>query len=707
MNFRKLIFSEKELCTDKKFHEYWKQMIYTFFTILLSVVNLPFILNGTRLFFLSGSYFGAILELSAYILFLFVVLNRRIPMKQRMHVLVYFLLFIASFLLFMTGGLSTWNVILMLSYVTAGFLFERRQLLFYSVINVLVFGLAALVIEMHWFPDLRIHSYHDSWGIHWGANLSAGFTILYLINITIVGIREQSKLSIDREEFLRSTINSNHDGIIIADIEGKITNINPSACKILGVTEAEMLNQGIDLIFSHIKNQVGEKIQFFDEFLLHSKGVLPNMLYSVDEKTLINLTLSYATIMSANEEIIGVIFSMHDTTNQKVLDDKLKQTQKLQALGTLAGGVAHDFNNMLGGIMGYAQLLERGMLEDKGVKEQEAYIREIIKTVEKASELTRQLLAYARKEEIRYRNLDINECIRSAVKLLNRTIDKKITITMNLMKEKIAVFGDETLLQNVFLNICLNARDAMPNGGRLTVHSRLVELGEIFVKGMEFDLKPGRYVKIAFTDSGKGIDPRYVDRIFEPFFTTKGIGEGTGLGLSESYGTIVAHSGAVIVQTELHKGTTFIIYLPASDQNEPIVMHSSHDHQDGYAKVVTTTNKRILLVDDEPVMRSVLELYLNDIGYDVYTADHGIKALEIFKKKSNEIDVVLLDMMMPKLNGAETFREMSKIRSDVKVILLSGYTDDEKIDELYEEGIYAFFKKPFRLEEIAECIESI
>ncbi|MBN2220832.1 MAG: response regulator, partial [Vallitaleaceae bacterium] len=191
------------------------------------------------------------------------------------------------------------------------------------------------------------------------------------------------------------------------------------------------------------------------------------------------------------------------------------------------------------------------------------------------------------------------------------------------------------------------------------------------------------------------------------FFTTKGIGEGTGLGLSESYGTIVAHSGAIFVQTELEKGTTFLIYLPVSSCDEPILIHSGHEMKNEYSKVIASSKKTILLIDDEPVMRSVLELFLNDVGYDVYTADNGMKGLEIYREKYKEIDLVLLDMMMPKLNGTDTFREMKKISPLVKVILVSGYTDDEKIEELYQEGIYGFFKKPFRLEEIAQMIENL
>lgn len=733
MYIRKKIFSTEELCVEKSKDIYWRQLIFTNIAMFLLMGGFPLAIVGAILYMVEGLYYAGISQTILFLLLLFIVLQQKINFNIRVTSAVYFIDLIAILLLLSTGAKGAWIVFIMLSFVTAGFLFDKKELIAFVIVNIMFLIAAVVIILFDVFPQLSIHEYKSTWMVVFTSVLLVGATIITIMYKTINGIREQGIINVEREKFLEASIMSSHDGILICDNHGFITNANPSVFKLLNLKSSELVGKHIEYI---VKSKGVDELTImpkFNELLKKETGSLPQISYRNNDGAKISLTISYATISNGSDKDIGMIFSIHDMTKQQLMDERLRQTQKLQAMGTLAGGVAHDFNNMLGGILGYAQLLE-DINEDSEDQQSEVmsdYIGEIQKTVEKASQLTRQLLLYARKEELSYQNISLHECIKNAVKLLNRTIDKRVRISLDLTSDNDVVFGDAILLQNVFLNLCINARDAMPNGGSLLIKTISSDLDAKFCNAHEFDLIPGKYLNIILCDTGDGISNENIKYVFEPFFTTKGVGEGTGLGLSESYGTIVSHHGAILVKSELNIGTEFSIYIPKSKkligkrsvENKQEVTHEVESTMISYNKSfkindatntgeannseVKISSKCILIVDDEPVMRNVVELYLRSQGHKVYIAENGEEGLKLYEDLYHEIDIVLLDMIMPKVIGAEVFRDMKLVNPLVKVIILSGFVEEAKISELIEEGIVGYFKKPFRLEDVGERINKL
>jgi two-component system cell cycle sensor histidine kinase/response regulator CckA len=391
--------------------------------------------------------------------------------------------------------------------------------------------------------------------------------------------------------------------------------------------------------------------------------------------------------------VTGIVGILQDITEQKRLESQLLQAQKMEAVGTLAGGIAHDFNNLLMGIQGYASLMSLDMdathpLYDKlkGIEDQ----------VGSGAELTKQLLGFARGGKYEISVTDLNDIMRRTCSMFGRA-RKEITIHSNYKDNIWAVEVDRGQMEQVLLNIYVNAWQAMPSGGDLYLETDNVFLNKEFTK--RYGAKPGRYVRVAVTDTGIGMDEQTKERIFEPFFTTKEMGRGTGLGLASVYGIINSHNGIIEVQSEKGHGATFTIYLPASDKE--VVKE----------KPVTTDIVKgggtILLVDDEDVIVDVGSEMLEVLGYKVSVAKSGWKAIEIYKEKRNEIDMVILDMIMPEMDGRETFDILKSIDPSVKVILSSGYSVDARTTSMMEQGCYGFIQKPYSMNTLSQKVKEV
>jgi PAS domain S-box-containing protein len=380
---------------------------------------------------------------------------------------------------------------------------------------------------------------------------------------------------------------------------------------------------------------------------------------------------------------------------RRKLEEQLFQAQKMESVGRLAGGVAHDFNNILTSIMGYAELLKLKFTDTSARERQAAEI--IIKSAERASDLTRQLLAFARGGKYSPVALIVNDLITQTINVSEKIFEKNIEVKYDLGKKIKPIEADKNQLDQVLTNIIINAKDAMPNGGELIFKTANVYLDEEYT-GKFQELKPGDYVKISITDTGIGMPRSIKDRIFEPFFTTKGAGCGTGLGLATVYGIIKNHNGHITCTSEPGKGTTFTLYLPATEK-EVII-------EENESKIIKGT-ETILLVDDEEYVREVAKRQLEQLGYKAVTASDGIEAIDIYKKKKKKIDLILLDMVMPNLAGKETFRELKNINPDIKVVLISGFSQNGKAAEILNEGAMTFIQKPFKLYELSKILAGV
>ena len=373
------------------------------------------------------------------------------------------------------------------------------------------------------------------------------------------------------------------------------------------------------------------------------------------------------------------------TRELQLNQERLRQSEKMDSIGQLAGGIAHDFNNMLAGILGAAELLHRRLPE--GDTKNTQMVNLIKTTAERAAELTSQLLSFSRRNKLVFNSFDLREIIQDTISLLERSLNKQVEIQTIHPDTEIPVLCERSQLQSALLNLGINAGDAMGGKGLLTIKTQIVEFDQNYCTASQFDINPGLHAEISVGDTGNGISPEISKHIFEPFFTTKEQGKGTGLGLAAVYGTICNHHGAITVYSEIGEGTIFHIYLPLVSEVTAKPIDSVH--------VPKLGSGCILVVDDEEIIRTTTEMTLNDMGYEVLTAVDGEDAVAIFHTKHQQIDLIILDMIMPKMGGVDTFKALRKIDPKAKIIIASGFSKDNSIIDLKDEGLVDFIGKPY------------
>jgi len=403
-----------------------------------------------------------------------------------------------------------------------------------------------------------------------------------------------------------------------------------------------------------------------------------------------------------NGNPVRILGTHVDITEQKLaaeenkkLEEQLFQAQKMESIGRLAGGIAHDFNNILTGIMGYSEVL-LSKFKDSSTKESNA-AGMIMESAERAAHLTHQLLGFAREGKFNPVPLKINEVIVDSMKVAEKIFEKNVQLNLNLGNKVKTIKADKTQVEQILMNMIINANDAMPLGGNMSIRTTNELLDEKFVENIE-NFEAGQYVKLTISDDGTGIPKEIQSKIFEPFFTTKDLGRGTGLGLANVYGIMKNHNGHVNVYSEEGLGTTFSIYFPASDEK---VNEQVED------LTIKKGNENILVVDDEETVRFLEKELIESLGYSVITAKDGTDAIHIFNEKKDVIDLVILDMLMPKMAGSETYRELKKIDKNVKAILVSGFSKNDKVKEILDAGINGFLQKPFKLHELSKIIYDV
>jgi len=389
-----------------------------------------------------------------------------------------------------------------------------------------------------------------------------------------------------------------------------------------------------------------------------------------------------------------IVALYEDRTMQHQLETQLHQAEKMQAVGQLAGGIAHDFNNQLAALLGCVDVLR---LDRERQPRDQKIIEQMLVSIEHARKLTAQLLAFSRKGKTLHEVINVHDTINAVTSILKRSIDKKITIQTRLCKDSSYIMGDSSQIYNALLNVALNARDAMPHGGELLFESKRIFIDEMTSLSDSLGLNKGEYVCIAITDSCCGMDADMQKRIFEPFFTTKEEGKGTGMGLSAAYGALRSHGGTIRVHSEKDKGTTMRLYFPYhQDITEKPAKSADGELHAGEG--------RIMLVDDNEVFCDVGAMMLEQMGYEAVPFTAAKDAIDYYTNNWQTVKLVIIDMIMPEMNGRELYTALKEIHPELRVLLSSGYTIDGQAQQLLQEGVQGFVQKPFTIKELTIAI---
>jgi len=483
---------------------------------------------------------------------------------------------------------------------------------------------------------------------------------------------------------LASIIDSSEDAILSKDLHGIITSWNKGAEHIYGYAPEEVVGKHISLLTpSDRPDEISEILEKIarGESLEHYESVR----VTKDGRQL-SVSISVSPLRSATGEIVGASAIARDITAQKRAEGQLRQSQKMEAIGRLAGGVAHDFNNVLAIINACREFL-RDRID--ATSESSVYIDNIKKATERGALLTKQLLAFSRTSAIQPRVLDLNERLKDISKLLRPLMGDDVEILVATKSPAAIVEADPGQLDQIVINLAVNARDAMPRGGKLILETCAVRFDEDFADQHQ-TLAPGKYVQLAVSDTGSGMNEATISRIFEPFFTTKEVGKGTGLGLATVYGIVKQSAGHILVYSEPGHGTTFKIYLPSAEHKLGLASKSEPE---------TVSPKRegttILLVEDDEIMRSLTKQLLQEHGYTVFEANDGKSALEWIQSHSGPIDLLLTDVVMRRMSGPELVERLSASHPALKVVYMSGYTGELMAErEVLQRGII-LLEKPF------------
>ena len=385
-----------------------------------------------------------------------------------------------------------------------------------------------------------------------------------------------------------------------------------------------------------------------------------------------------------------------DVTHELMLQKQLFQAQKMEAVGTLAGGVAHDFNNLLQAVLGYSEL----MLQRKKEGERDhADLQKIYQAGKRGADLVKSLLTFSRKAETKYVHLNLNQEITQVQQILSRTIPKTISMDLHLKGNLESIKADRSQIGQVLMNLGVNARDAMPDGGILTIETTNIRLDEEYCNTHP-EAKPGSYVLLTVSDTGQGMDKKTVSHIFEPFFTTKETGKGTGLGLATVYGIVNQHGGHITCNSEFGLGTTFKIYFPSIEKERDSETPSIE-------KPIQGGTETILLVDDEEALRELGSTLLNEFGYKVITAGNGKEALEIYQFEGERISLVILDLIMPEMDGKKCMEEILQVNPNAKVVLASGHSESGLANGDVTGRAKAFVQKPYNMSQLLTTIREV
>jgi two-component system, cell cycle sensor histidine kinase and response regulator CckA len=545
----------------------------------------------------------------------------------------------------------------------------------------------------HVFGVIAVQSYSEAVRYNDHDREVLNFVSQHLAN-AIIRKRNEEALR-ESEQRYRSLVQSAVYGIYRSGVKDHFLDVNPAMVRLLGYdTEQEVLNLSL-------KNDVyvdsEERTDLINKHM-DGEGRIEDVevRWKRKDQRVSTVRLSGRAVKKPNGEFDSFEMIAEDVTERRNLEDQLRQSQKMEAVGRLAGGVAHDFNNLLTVIKGYTELMLEEFREHDPMRGE---LEEIRKAADRASALTRQLLAFSRQQVLAPKVLDVNVVVTNMDKLLRRLLGADVELTANLDATIGRIKADPGQLEQVIMNLAVNARDAMPVGGKLLIETRNVELDETFARD-HVGSKPGAYVMLAVTDNGMGMNETVRQRIFEPFFTTKEAGKGTGLGLSTVYGIIKQSGGYIWVYSEVGKGSTFKVYLSRVDAKVDTSLPDVLAPQSAFGR------ETVLLVEDEDGVRALVRQVLHKHGYSVLEARHGGEALLHCERHKNDIDLLLTDVVLEQMTGPELAKRLTVLRPEMKVLYISGYTDDAVIHHGVSTGT-AFLQKPFTTDALAKKVREV
>jgi len=489
--------------------------------------------------------------------------------------------------------------------------------------------------------------------------------------------------------------------MIVMDSEGKIVKINSRTALFSGMSESDAISKNIFEIITEFKPYR----HFFVEVIRQNRAQNFHAEFVINQETK-HFNIHLFPVHTTNESLMGL--RADDVTDLEQKETQIRQMQKMETVGTLAGGLAHDFNNVLGGIVGTLSLVRYKINKKINIEDLSSYLDIIEESGKRATDMVQQLLTLSRRQELILAPVDLNLSIKHVLKICNNTFDKSVEIITFFEPGCAMTSADPTQMEQVFLNICVNAYHGMTimrkenehQGGKLTIAIEKMKTDAYFSETHPESESNMIYWKISFSDNGVGIEKKNLAKIFEPFFTTKAKGSGTGLGLAMVYNIIRSHKGFIDVYSEVNLGTSFNIFLPQITDDNSLLKNDCTD-------LIVEGTGLILIVDDEEVMRNLAKEILTTCGYEYLFAENGEEAIEIYKANKDKIKLVLLDMVMPKKSGKEAYDEIVKINPKVKVLLSSGFRQDDRVQKLLDLGIDGFIQKPYTLTNLSKIVHKI
>jgi PAS domain S-box-containing protein len=481
-------------------------------------------------------------------------------------------------------------------------------------------------------------------------------------------------------------------GMVITDAEGRVQYVNPKFTEVSGLTLEDILDRNVPVLRDgHASDDDYER---FWATISAGGDWHGELSRRTADGSLVWESVTVSCLRNASGQISNFLCLREDITERKRLEEDLRQAQKMESLGTLAGGIAHDFNNLLAVILGYAEF---GQMQANGNAPLDKSLREIRRAAQRASGLVRQILTFSRKTEVHSTALDLNQLLRDLVGLLSETFPRTVTFDLALQDSLPPLLADQNQLEQIILNLCVNARDAMPSGGSITITTLAVEGSSI--EGTEAE-KDKKYACLQVTDTGTGMTPEVRARIFEPFFTTKMGNHGTGIGLAVVYGIVANHRGFIQVESTPKVGSTFKVYLPLAESATVARAVAAPSQAAG-------GTESLLVVDDEDPLRSLLKIAFVRKGYSVTSAGDGLEAINLINDPACVIDAVLLDLNMPGANGLEVLKVIRVRRPHAKVLVITGHLTPEARAEFESLGQKDFISKPYTLDELGRCLRRL
>lgn len=517
------------------------------------------------------------------------------------------------------------------------------------------------------------------------------------------GKRESFKVSREelarKEEVSRITLDSLEEGVITIDSTGRLLTMNRRAEELTGRKYGDTLGKEIDgiLHFSRLRGATG-----FSEMAIRAMEqekefhLEKDVLLASRNDQIHHVRVHFSPVKKGSRGIAGII-TIRDRTEENTLQEQLFHSQRLENFSLLTGGIVHDLNNMINGITVAASMLGEGSSDEDEKKE---LIRLIEQAAQRSMELTGNLKNFVRKDENRTGKISLSSLIEDTVSILSVNLNKGIELTMDLSREGETIFGNASSLQSALMNLGINAIHSIKGSGRITFDLSSLSLDESYCRASDFDIMPGKYGRLGISDTGSGIPRDIRGRIFDPFFTTKEHGLGTGLGLSSVMRTVIDHNGEITFESEEGRGTTFTILLPLD--------YGEGEETSGKDFLPKAKGREsILVVDDDEINRHLLVSMLSSLGYEIHTAENGKEAVDFVTAGETGVDLVLLDLVMPVLDGYSTFNQLREKRENQRIIVVSGYAESEKLQNMWDRGLNGFIRKPYGINELSQGIRRV